>query len=73
MENTRTGFKLTKTDPDHIVYLEKRISELEAQIEKMRNCGNCNGIVEGGIRTKKCKFCIDSKDLPRWEIKENDN
>lgn len=49
-----------------------KIMELEQQIEKMRNCGNCNGIIEGGIRTKKCKICMSSKDLSQWEIKEND-
>ena len=31
MVNTRKGFKLTPTDKD------KRIEELEAQIEKMKN------------------------------------
>lgn len=53
------------------VKLSDEINLLKAQIEKMRNCGNCNGIVEGGIRTKKCKFCIDSKDLPRWELRND--
>ena len=49
---------------------DERIVELETQIEKMKNCGNCNGIIEGGLRAKKCKLCISSKDLPLWEIKE---
>ena len=36
MVNTRKGFKLTPTDKD------KRIIELEAQIEKMKVCSNCD-------------------------------
>lgn len=52
--------------------LLKDKGDLTDTIEKMRNCGNCNGIIEGGIRTAKCKVCIDSKDLPLWGMKEND-
>lgn len=43
---------------------EKRISELEAQINKMRNCCNC----------KYCdsfenpKYCDDCKKLNKWEL-----
>jgi hypothetical protein len=51
--------------------LNERNKMLEAKVEKMRNCGNCNGIVAGGIRTEKCKFCINSKDLPRWELRND--
>lgn len=51
--------------------LQKENEQLKQQIEKMRNCGNCNGIIEGGIRTKKCKICMSGKDLSQWEL-END-
>lgn len=39
------------------------------QIEKMKNCGNCNGIVNG-IRQEKCRFCMRSKLLSEWELAE---
>lgn len=44
---------------------EKRIAELEAQIEKMKRCYNCeyhNKFVES-----KCGEC---EDYSKWEIKE---
>ena len=47
---------------------EKRIAELEAQIEKMKCCGNCNGILDGGRRAEKCRHCMDSKKLSEWEL-----
>ncbi len=46
-----------------------KIVELREQIQKMKCCSNCNGIVMGGIRTEKCKVCIRSKDFPEWELK----
>ena len=48
---------------------EKRIAELEAQIEKMKCCGNCK---------HQCSFLFqdeidcENNGLPKWEIKEND-
>ena len=62
------GIKELATENENLI---KQVRILKEQIEKMRNCGNCNGIVEGGIRSKKCKFCIDSKDLPRWELRND--
>lgn len=54
------------------LHAENYIKSLEQQIEKMRCCGNCNGIIEGGIRTIKCKFCMSSKDLSQWELKNDE-
>jgi len=51
---------------------EKVEKQLREQIEKMKCCSNCNGIDVIGMRAKKCKICIRSKDLSQWEIKEND-
>ena len=48
--------------------LNERNKMLEAQIEKMKCCGNCNGILEGGRRAEKCRYCIDSKELSEWEL-----
>ena len=45
-----------------------KIKQLEAQVEKMKCCGNCNGILEGGRRAEKCRHCIDSKKLRDWEF-----
>jgi hypothetical protein len=47
---------------------KKTIAELEAQIEKMKCCENCNGILYGGRRTEKCHRCMDSKELSEWEL-----
>ena len=38
---------------------EKRIEELEAQIEKMKNCYNC-----AGYYTEQCSGC---EDYSNWE------
>ena len=53
---------------------EKRIAELEAQIEKMKCGGNCKHeywINTGGCYDQKCRFtgldCTNCKD--KWEIK----
>ena len=46
---------------------EKRIAELEAQIEKMKCCENCNNFmhrIDHRCNTK-------CKNLSEWEIKEN--
>lgn len=43
--------------------------ELLIKIEKMKNCGNCNGIRDG-IRDEKCKQCFKHKDLRYWELAE---
>ena len=48
------------------VMFHKEISELKAQIEKMRNCSNCKNICNG-IRNDRCKGCMKGKDLPHWE------
>jgi hypothetical protein len=44
--------------------------ELLEKIEKMKNCSNCNGIIKGGMRTERCKFCIKDKDFRYWELAE---
>lgn len=49
---------------------EKIIKEMGEQIEKMKCCGNCNGILDGGRRAKKCRRCMDSKKLSEWELEE---
>lgn len=57
-----------------LIYMNKQkdyITELNKQIDKMKCCGNCNGIIEGGIRTKKCKICMSGKDLSQWELKND--
>lgn len=73
MDNTRKGFKLTPTDKD------KRIAELEAQIEKMKCCENCKynsywgnelhcnyGLKEALQEDK----LVECKNMDKWEIKE---
>lgn len=50
---------------------QKRITELETQIEKMKCCSNCNGINAIGLRTEKCKFCMRNKALSEWELKND--
>lgn len=41
--------------------MEKRIAELEQQIEKMKNCHNC-----AGYYTKQCLGC---EDYCNWELR----
>lgn len=53
---------------------EKRIAELEAQIEKMKCCYNCSKWYDGECEESpksKTFFCADFK-CDKWEIKEND-
>lgn len=51
------------------VQLKQSNWELLMKIEKMKNCGNCNGIRDG-IRDEKCKQCLKHKDLRYWELAE---
>ena len=44
---------------------EKRIAELEAQIEKMKCCGNCANLCGCGLRGYE-----ECKNFDKWEIKE---
>ena len=62
MINTRKGFKLTPTDKD------KRIEELERQIEKMKCGQNCKHLYINlcDLNFRTCSNCKD-----KWEIKEN--
>ena len=46
---------------------EKRIAELEAQIEKMKNCKNC--LYQGECDLSGYEEC---KNFDKWEIKENE-
>lgn len=50
--------------------LEQENEQLKEQIEKMKNCSNCNGIIKGGERTEKCKYCFRYKDFRYWELAE---
>jgi hypothetical protein len=58
---------------------EKRITELEAQIEKMKSCQNCK-FEDLDCFTEPCPGCfrLFGEDIKRegtsdkWEIKEND-
>lgn len=54
---------------DCIEWFADRIAELEAQIEKMKCCGNCQTVrdAEGNCYLKKDGKC---KNLSEWEIKE---
>ena len=47
----------------------KKIAELQAQIEKMKCCGNCQTVrdAEGNCYLKKDGKC---KDKDKWELKE---
>lgn len=61
-----------KAKEERIAKLEKVIASLLAQIDKMKNCGNCNGMSKGsGLRTAKCKLCIQNAKLSEWELAEN--
>ena len=60
----------------------KRIAELEAQIEKMKCCGNCKYSNQESAYSIVCKVGgVDKSDYiniddnqvcDKWEIKEND-
>ena len=68
IQNKKTEIKLLG---DRCNQLLKDKGDLTDRIKKMRNCGNCNGIIKGGIRTKKCKICMSGKDLSQWELKND--
>ena len=54
---------------------EKRITELEAQIEKMKCCENCKHHYIALDDTTSCKLLdrlASSKPCDKWEIKENE-
>jgi len=52
---------------------EKRITELEAQIEKMKGCHNCRHLAEP---YELCCYSLGDEDYDcrgrKWEIKENE-
>ena len=52
-----------------IGYLRKRIAELEAQIEKMKCCENCQTVrdAEGNCYLQKDGKC---KNKDKWEVKK---
>lgn len=50
---------------DCIEWFADRISELEAQIEKMKCCGNCANLCGCGIRGYE-----ECKNLDKWELRE---
>lgn len=57
--------------------MQKRIAELEAQIEKMKCCKNCNHfkIDNGGLYPiNVCELTYPSrcKNFDKWEIKDNE-
>ena len=53
-----------------VIKLDNINKQQNEQIEKMKCCGNCNGILVGGIHAEKCRRCMDSKELSEWELKE---
>lgn len=55
---------------EYIVELEKENEQLKAQIEKMKNCSNCNGIIKGGLSNERCKICIKDTIFGFWELAE---
>lgn len=50
--------------------LKNTIMQLRKQVDKMKNCSNCNGIIKGGMRSERCEFCIKDKDFRYWEPAE---
>lgn len=48
--------------------LNQKITELEAQIEKMKCCQNCKNTWNG----YRMNICEDCSNKSKWEIKEND-
>ena len=53
----------------------KQAKKLEIQIEKMKCCGNCNGVHEIGIKTEnqigiKTEKCKNCKNLSEWELRK---
>lgn len=75
----KLGRKYIPLEQD-IVYFEKleqeneqlknTIMQLRKQVDKMKNCSNCNGIIKGGMRSERCEFCIKDKDFRYWEPAE---
>lgn len=70
---------ICKSAKDIIEELEKEneqlkdtVMQLRKQIDKMKNCSNCNGITKGGMRTerRRCKHCIKDKAFVYWELAE---
>ena len=47
---------------------EKRITELEAQIEKMKRCENCKHNYDAD-QFISSNFCDDCFDYSKWEVK----
>ena len=68
----KLGRKYIPLEQDIVYFeqLENRIMQLRKQIDKMKNCSNCNGIIKGGIRAERCKPCIKGKDFRYWEPAE---
>lgn len=66
MDNTRKGFKLTPTDKD------KRIAELEAQIEKMKRHANCKHCDSEGYCEVKRTYLVDLSynGCDKWELED---
>lgn len=81
MQDEKTCFKDGFEDGFNMAYKELELFkkeneqlkqsnwELLKKIEKMKNCGNCNGIRKG-IRDERCKYCFKHKDLRYWELAE---
>lgn len=61
------GIKELAIENDNLI---KQVRILKEQIEKMKCCGNCDGILDGGRRAEKCRRCMDSKKLSEWELAE---
>lgn len=68
----KLGRKYIPLEQDIVYFeqLENRIMQLRKQVDKMKNCSNCNEIIKGGTRTEICKFCIKDKYFKYWVLAE---
>lgn len=68
-ENAELKEQIDQLSNDNHVLKTSFITQ-QAQIEKMKNCSNCNGIKPNGMRSEKCDFCFRGKDFIYWELAE---
>lgn len=63
--------KLVQHDVDQqnkIALLSAKVYKLEKEKEKMKCCGNCDGILDDGRRAEKCRHCMNGKELSEWKL-----
>lgn len=68
--NLFKGYKNCAKSDCEVLKILKENEQLKAQIEKMKNCSNCNGIIKGGLRNERCKICIKDTTFGFWELAE---